>query len=411
MSSTSNIIRNTFHGLDTETLYALRSVAQRKSYPARTTLCHQGQSEHTFYVIVEGHVSVIRAFENGEERVLNIIGPNGYFGEMGLIDDKPRIADCISMTDVTVLEVTEEVFDKFLERSPALAYQILHKVLSRARVNDQRNIDELEEKNLALEQAYEELKIAQDELVEKERIEREMDLAATVQRSLLPEDLPRFPDYHFAAYLTPARQVGGDFYDVIALDDEHVGFVIADVADKGFHAALFMAVTRTLFLQESKRSLSPATVALAVHQGMMDVASADEIFLTAFYGVLHRPSGKLTYVRAAQERPLLVRPGQEVQPLVGDGRFLGMLTGLELREYGITIQPGDRLVMFSDGVPDAVNEQYEHFGNERLCRVVSENGHLSAQLLTQNIFDEVNKFSGTAPPFDDLTLLVLEAIV
>jgi sigma-B regulation protein RsbU (phosphoserine phosphatase) len=206
-------------------------------------------------VVVEGHVTVVQRLENDEERVLNVIGPNGYFGEMGLIDDSPRVADCCDHDGChVVLEVTEESFDKFLEHSPALAYQILHKVLARARRNDQRNIQALEEKNRALEQAYKELTAAQAELVEKERIEREMQLAATVQRSLLPESLPQFTDYHFSAYLTPARQVGGDFYDVIELDDEHIGMVIADVADKGFHAALFMAVTRTLFLQESRRS-------------------------------------------------------------------------------------------------------------------------------------------------------------
>jgi sigma-B regulation protein RsbU (phosphoserine phosphatase) len=409
-NSTTSIIRNTFQGLDAPTLEALRAVAKRHHYPANVTLCHQGEMEHTFYVVVEGHVTVVQRLENGEERVLNIIGPNGYFGEMGLIDDSPRVADCVTMTDAVVLEVTEESFDKFLEHSPVLAYQILHKVLARARRNDQRNIQALEEKNRALEEAYKELTAAQAELVEKERIEREMELAATVQRSLLPESLPQFPDYRFSAYLTPARQVGGDFYDVIALDDEHVGMVIADVADKGFHAALFMAVTRTLFLQESQRSHSPAEVALAVHQGMLDVASADDIFLTAFYGVLHRPSGRLTYVRAAQERPLLLRPDQPPVSLVGDGRFLGMLEGLQLLEYEVTIRPGDRLVMFSDGVPDAVNEKYEHFGNDRLTRVVQHGRDLSAERLTQYIFDQVDLFTGNAPPFDDLTLLVMEAV-
>ncbi|MCB0058729.1 MAG: SpoIIE family protein phosphatase, partial [Caldilineaceae bacterium] len=118
--------------------------------------------------------------------------------------------------------------------------------------------------------------------------------------------------------------VGGDFYDVAPLDDAHVGIVLADVADKGFHAALFMAVSRTLFLQEGKHSLSPSAVALAVHRGMMEVSATDDMFVTAFYGVLHRPSGRLTYVRAAQERPLLFRPGVGVQALPADGRFLAV---------------------------------------------------------------------------------------
>jgi sigma-B regulation protein RsbU (phosphoserine phosphatase) len=236
-----------------------------------------------------------------------------------------------------------------------------------------------------------------------------MELAATVQRSLLPARLPQYSDYGFAAYLQPARQVGGDFYDVIELDGEHVGLLMADVADKGVHASLFMAVTRTLFLQEGKRSLSPAQVALAVHQGILDVASSADVFVTAFYGVLHRPSGRLTYVRAAQERPLLFRPGRPVEILKGDGRFLGMLPQLELEEFTIYLQPDDRLVLFSDGVTDAVNLNDERYGHERLAAVLVEGGRLEAAALVRHIAGDVAQWSQAAPAFDDLTLVVVEA--
>ena len=406
---TTSVIRNTFSGLEKETLDAIREVAERCDYPPKTTLCHQGEIEHTFYVVVKGNVAISQVMEDGSERILGMIGPNGYFGEMGLIDDAPRVANCITLTPTTVLEVTEELFDKFVEASPVLAYSILQRILSNARQIDKMNIDELRNKNQALEKAYTDLKEAQAKIIEKERLERELELASDVQRSLLPGDLPQFDDYHFAAYLEPARQVGGDFYDVMELDDEHVGILIADVADKGFHAALFMAVTRTLFLQAGQRSLSPAEVAMVVHQGMLDVATTDDTFLTAFYGVLHRPSGKLTYVRAAQDRPLHVRPDSPVQPLMGDGRFLGMMEGLVLEEFEIQLQPGDRLVMFSDGVVDAVNPQGNHYGGERLETAVEQGVHLHADQLVKHIVDDVDRFQQEAAPFDDLTLLILEA--
>lgn len=406
---TTTVIRRAFGELEQETLDTLRAVAVRRTYPPHTVLCRQGEIEHTFYVVVEGNVAITQVLDDGEERLLNIIGANGYFGEMGLIDDSPRMANCVTVAPTTVLEVTEEMFDTFLEQSPSLAYAVLQRILATARKLDQLALRDLQQKNEELAEAYADLQAAQERLVEQERLEHEMALAATVQRSLLPASLPQYPDYDFAAYLQPARQVGGDFYDVIELDDEHVGLLMADVADKGVHASLFMAVTRTLFLQEGKRSLSPGQVALAVHQGILDVASSADVFVTAFYGVLHRPSGRLTYVRAAQERPLLFRPGRPVEILPGDGRFLGMLPQLELEEFTVYLQPNDRLVLFSDGVPDAVNPNDERYGHERLAALLVEGGRLPAAALVRHIAGDVAQWSQAAPAFDDLTLLVVEA--
>ncbi|MBK8901232.1 MAG: SpoIIE family protein phosphatase [Anaerolineaceae bacterium] len=408
-TGTTAVIRQALVGLDEETLQLLRQVARRVEYPPNTTLCHQGEVEHVFYVVVKGTVAVIRHLDDGQERILNTVGKNGYFGEMGLIDDSPRAANCVTLTPTTVLEVTEEAFDGFVKNSPPLANLLLQRILSNARNLDRIYIEDLQTKNEALAQAYTRLKAAQARLVEQERLERELELAAQVQRNLLRQELPQFPDYSFAAYLEPARQVGGDFYDVLEIDDEHVGVLIADVADKGFHAALFMAVTRTLFLQEGRHSLSPAEVALAVHRGMFDVANNDEVFLTAFYGVLHRPTGRLTYIRAAHERPYLLRPGRDVMALPGGGRFLGMMPDLSLVEETIQLQPGDRLVMFSDGVPDAVNEAEQGYSNQQLAAAIAACGQKSAADIVAYLVRDVAQWQGNAAPFDDLTLLVLEA--
>ncbi len=408
-AGTTAIIRQALAGLDEETLQLLRQVAKRVEYPPNTTLCHQGKVEHVFYVVVKGNVAVIRLLEDGEERILNMVGKNGYFGEMGLIDDSPRAANCVTITPTTVLEVTEEAFDSFVKNSPPLANLLLQRILSNARNLDRIYIEDLQSKNEALEKAYTDLKVAQARLVKQERLQRELELAAQVQRNLLQQDLPQFPDYGFAAYLEPARQVGGDFYDVLEIDEEHVGVLIADVADKGFHAALFMAVTRTLFLREGQQSLSPAEVALAVHKGMFDIANNDEVFLTAFYGVLHRPSGKLTYIRAAHERPLLLRPGREVMSLPGGDRFLGMIPDLTLTEETIDLEPGDRLIMFSDGVPDAVNEAEKGYSNQQLAAAAAACEQKTAAEIVDHIIKDVAQWQGSADPFDDLTLLILEA--
>jgi serine phosphatase RsbU (regulator of sigma subunit) len=371
-------------------------------------LCKQGCVEHTFYVIVEGMVAITQVLEDGQERMLNILRPRQYFGELGMLDDAPRMANCVTVTTTTVLEITEEVFQTVLESSPAVAYSLMRHVVDMMRNTDKLAIADLTDKNQELQLAYEELKTAQAELVEKERLERELEIAADVQRTLLPTQLPQFDDVRFGAYLSPARRVGGDFYDAMVLDRENIGVLLADVADKSVQAALFMAVTRTLFMVESRRSMSPSQVAADVHRGVMNVAPSADIFVTAFYGVLHRPSGRLTYVSAGHERPILVRANGEVDQLAGKGRFLGMLDPLELAEFTIDLESGDRVVVFSDGVPDAVNEVGEQYGYERMRAYLETNRDVPVKFLVDGLATDVARWRGDAPAFDDLTLLILE---
>ena len=409
-TGTTSIFKTIFRGLDARALDTLRELAQVRTYPPQTILCHQGEVEHTFYVVVEGRVAITQVLEDGQERLLSIRGTREYFGELGLLDDTPRMANCVTITTTTVLEITEEVFEMVLENSPAVAYSLMRHVVDMLRSTDKLAIADLTTKNQELLEAYGDLQAAQEELVDKERLERELEIAATVQRTLLPGLLPKYPDYHFAAYLKPAREVGGDFYDAIELDDEHVGLVLADVADKSVQAALFMAVARTLFMVEGRRRLKPSRVALAVHRGVIDVAPSADIFVTAFYGVLHRPSGRLTYVLAGHEHPLLISPNGTVRKLDGRGRFLGMLENLELDEYEVQLKPGDRLLIFSDGVPDATNGGGQQYGYERLTNFLEVNHQMKAQELVDGLAADVAHWSGNTPAFDDLTLLALEAI-
>lgn len=409
-TGTTSIFRSIFRGLDERALDTLRELAELRTYPPETMLCQQGRVEHTFYVIVEGMVAISQVLDDGQERMLSILRPRQYFGELGLLDDTPRMANCVTITTTTVLEITEEVFQTVLENSPAVAYSLMRHVVDLLRNTDKLAIADLTDKNQQLQEAYEELKAAQADLVEKERLERELEIAADVQRTLLPVKLPEFDDHRFAAYLNPARRVGGDFYDAIVLDEENVSVLLADVADKSVQAALFMAVARTLFMVESRRSMSPSQVASAVHRGVMDVAPSADIFVTAFYGVLHRPSGRLTYVSAGHERPILIRANGEASQLAGNGRFLGMLDPLNLAEFSVDLFPGDRLVVFSDGVPDAVNEDGEQYGYERMSQYLLDNQELPVNYLVDGLANDVATWRGTAPAFDDLTLLVLETV-
>jgi sigma-B regulation protein RsbU (phosphoserine phosphatase) len=406
-SGTHTILQNAFEGLEEDTLQQLWLVAEKQQFMAGEIICKQGEIGNTFYVIREGNVAVTQELEDGQQRLLNVLGPRRYFGEMALIDNTPRMATCTALTNVVVLVINDEVFDEMLVNSPGLAHRITIHVLAMLRNMERLAVDDLTQKNRELAVAYADLEAAQAELVGKERLMRELELAADMQRRLLPDHLPQYPNYHFAAFLKPARQVGGDFYDVIHLDDEHVGVLIADVADKGFHAALFMAVTYTLFRSSCRNSLSPAEVALEVHRHILETGTSD-VFVTAVYGVLHRPSGRFTYVRAGHDRPLLYRPGQPIRVLPGNGRFLGMLAGLELMEEVVKLQTGDRLLFTSDGVPDAVNPQGVPYDSDRLMSTLAKYGRLTAAELVQYIAADVAAWQKHAPPFDDITMLVLE---
>lgn len=401
--------------LDEQALAELRQIGERRTFPPGSQLTSQGAVEKLFYVIESGQAAVLRRDEDGQERSLGTLGPQQYFGELALLDDQPRFATVQAVSEVTVHEVDADGFTMLMQTNPSLAMNITRTVLASMRQLDRRTINRLHSKNEQLARAYDELQAAQAQIVEKERLEHELDLAAEAQRRLLPGGLPRLDDFSFAAYLRSARSVGGDLYDVRILDDEHIGILIADVADKGMHAALMMAVSRALFYEASRRDLSPSAVALAVHRGLIALGSSaddySDTFVTAFYGVLHRPSRTLTYVRAAHDRPLLVHAGTEPEFLAGNGRFLGMIDELELQEYVHPLAPGDALVLFSDGLPDALDAAGNHYGLERLQEQASTCAGLSAEDLLEVILGDVSRWIGETPLFDDLSILVVKSEV
>ncbi|MEJ2752905.1 MAG: cyclic nucleotide-binding domain-containing protein, partial [Chloroflexota bacterium] len=244
----ASILRHAFgDALDDASLEALSEAAVQEVYAAGDVFVRQGEIGNALYVIVEGLVEVSQKLDDGQEIILAILEPGQYVGELALLDQEPRMATCRAVTPLTLLSFSQQIFTSLTHDNPSVARLLLGHVIKNMRGQDQLVIRELRSTNEALRRAYTDLQRAQAELVEKERLEHELALAAEAQRSLLPGTLPDLPPLHFSAYLRPARQVGGDFYDVIVLDDEHVGLLLADVADKGMYAALIMAVARTLF--------------------------------------------------------------------------------------------------------------------------------------------------------------------
>ena len=261
-------------------------------------------------------------------------------------------------------------------------------------------IEQLQEKISALE-------VAQTELVEMERMEHEMELARQVQQSVLPRVFPIIPGYRFGALNQPARQVGGDFYDVIPLDGDRFGLVIADVSDKGMPAALYMALTRSLILAEARREQSPRVVLNNVHRLLLELGQPD-MFVTVFYGIVDGPHQRMTYVRAGHDMPILLRNDQAFA-LGGEGTFLGFpdLDELHLSEEQIELKTGDRLVLYTDGLIDNLSTQQKRFGLERLRSDLRAHASLPPGGLCDAIFDALTAYQEDADQYDDMAILVI----
>jgi phosphoserine phosphatase RsbU/P len=252
------------------------------------------------------------------------------------------------------------------------------------------------------------LEAAQAVIAQKERLDREMELAREVQQSMLPKTFPLVAGFEFAARSAPARHVGGDFYDVILLDAGLIGVAMADVVDKGMAAALYMALTRSLLLAEARRERSPALVLRRVHRLLLELMQPG-LFVTIVYGVLDASAQTLTYVRAGHERPLLLRDGSTTL-LRAKGAALGLpeLDDVQLEEERIDLRAGDRIVLYTDGLADALGAADESFGLPRLVNALLTHRESALNEMCDAVFAAVAAHQGAREQYDDMSLLAVE---
>jgi len=248
------------------------------------------------------------------------------------------------------------------------------------------------------------------EEIERQRLEQELAIGRQIQLGLLPKESPVVPGWEFAAVYQAARQVGGDFYDFLELPGKpgQLGLVIADVADKGVPAALMMALSRTMVRTAAADGRSPSA-ALGLANELILKHSQTDLFVTAFYATLDTDTGRLTYANAGHNRPLWLQSSSgEIQELAARGIVLGILENIELEEQEIDVAPGDVLVFYTDGVTEAMDNDGQQFGKERLQAVVAVTPDASAQQILSGVVDAVKAFTDDAPQSDDLTLLVVK---
>jgi len=252
---------------------------------------------------------------------------------------------------------------------------------------------------------------------EKKRLEEEMRLAREIQMSLLPRGPLLVPGLTISALCVPAREVGGDYYDIVALPDGRYGVLIADVSGKGMSAALYMAELKGLMLSLSQIHLSPRDLLVSANQ-LISLHLDSRSFITMTYAVIDPAAGVMTYARAGHT-PLLYLPagngsGSRAQILAPDGLVLGLRIdngerfASLLSEVTLRIVPGDLLVFFTDGISEAMNDRADCFGETQLAELIEEHGHLPIGELRERILREIAAFVGGAPQHDDMTMILLK---
>lgn len=247
-------------------------------------------------------------------------------------------------------------------------------------------------------------------LSELERKKAELKIAHDIQMSFLPDRLPEVPGFELAALSVPAKEVGGDFYDAIPLPGGQTALVIADVSGKGVPAALFMALSRTVL---RANALVPRSARDAVREANMLIAedAKSGMFVTLFYAVADPANRTLTYVNAGHNPPLLFRPGGgRPVGLKGTGIILGVMPEADYGEETVALESGDLVLLYTDGITEAINPDEEQFGEERLIETVTGCLDRPSAEIVDRVRDAVMEFSGDEPQFDDLTLMVLRVV-
>ncbi len=262
------------------------------------------------------------------------------------------------------------------------------------RITIDRTLRHLEEWRAALR--------ARDQLVS---LQKELDVASKMQQSILPTRFPTDPTYQVFGHMVPARNVGGDFFDVLRLENGWVGLAVADVSDKGVPAALFMMSSRTLLKGAAIGMEAPGDVLREVNDLLCE-DNETAMFVTLLYAVYDPATGVLTYANGGHNTPLIVHAdgSSELLPLTG-GIALGVMSDLPYRQHTVTLAPGDTAILYTDGITEAMNSEREEFGIERLQEIFAAAPPQDCQEATMAAFEAVSAFAGDTAQSDDITCL------
>ncbi len=374
-----------FAELSKAALNSICDIANEVAYPAEHTIFEEGDKGDSLYLLVDGEISIIKA----ETEVLSF-KENGYcIGEVALIDDKPRSATIKTVLPTCLLRITRNDFYQALAREPLIGRGMF-------RVLNNKIRHDLEIQMSAIRK-----EVAQEE---------SMRLAAEVQQSILPNEEIRHSCLTSAGYCQPANSVGGDYYDYLYLSDDRVGIFIGDVMGHGFHSAMIAAMTKSCIQTQIRFDASVPEVMKAVKRVTEEDTQAF-IYMTCCYVIIHQDN-RFEFANAGHPAMLLFREkSKEFIELESQFPPVGIALPSEnsITQYHSTEarwEPGDLLVLYSDGITETLNEDIEMYGLERLKNLLFENRHLSADEIRKEILSDLEVYQQDESPHDDITLVI-----
>lgn len=395
---------------------------------AGTRLFSQGDPGSFAFMVLEGFLNVDVATEAGEVTVARI-GAGQLVGEIGAFASTPRTASVLADTDATLLRIEQATVHKLMIDSPETAVAVLGELgarlqslnetiailtqAARALAADRFEPDMLDllrrnaDRFSTFADVFEEMAA---EIRAKRQFGQEMAAAAQIQQALLPNGVTA-PEalrdtFELAAAMTPARHVGGDFYDYFMLDDETMGLAIGDVSGKGVPAAIFMSLSRTILRTVARAGGTPAEVLEQVNAQLAE-GNREMMFVTVAFARLDLRTGALACATGGHEEVFVIRKGGAVEALAPTGPALGLFEDAAFGEHAVQLAPGDSFVLATDGVTEAFNAGREAFGQERFNAALKAYAAGSAEGMVAGVSKAVASHVGNEPPSDDLTGLAL----
>jgi serine phosphatase RsbU (regulator of sigma subunit) len=400
-----------FADLPREELDQILTELNVKEMADREILFREGDPGGHFYIVVRGELEVLMAAGEAEELLLNRMRAGEHFGEMSLImPGGHRTATVRASGDSTLLSMSRDQFLDLTKKHPELSGSMVRVLSQRLDATNTQTFRELTEKNKQLQTAYDDLKAAQDQLIEKERLERELQVAADIQLSILPDELPELEEFGFGARILPARQVGGDLYDVFLLKDGQVGVLIGDVADKGVPSAIFMARAHALIMAEADTGKNAGDTLQRVNRHIKRLQKSTQ-FVTVLYGILDLKTHVFSYARAGHETPLLLHSDGTVERIPhGPGMSLGLWDTITLDEREIKLPPDSTLLLYTDGMTDCRDTNGESFGLDRIKTTLSGLSNATAQQVCDRLLETLVSYQDGSKQDDDVTLVAIRAM-
>jgi sigma-B regulation protein RsbU (phosphoserine phosphatase) len=378
-------------GIPAGVLQALVERCERVAVGRDEALLRPGQANHTLYFLLSGRLAVhLDSRESGNGFSIE---PGEAIGEMSIIEQQPAAAWVVGKEPSLLLAMPEEVFwDEFLH-IPQATRNLLHLLISRVRKTDAVLVKELEKK------------------LRYEILQRELKSAAKIQTSILPGSRPFFPHHpqlQVHALMRPARDVGGDFFDALAIDEHSICVAVGDVCGKGMPAALFMVRVLTLLRMCVLQEKNPAAILPAVNRLLYE-SNEEAMFVTLAVAIIDTRTGRLTYLNGGHNAPFLSLNGQPFQLWTPPtAALLGFDPDATFASTEMTLQPGDTLVLYTDGVPEAENSSLEQFTAARARESLANSGATANVVqLVERLAADVDSFAGAHEQSDDVTILAL----